>query len=30
MPDSAMPIDFVDLGETQTFAPEVLDGECSA
>jgi hypothetical protein len=30
MPDSAVPIDFVDLGETQTFAPEVLDGECSA
>jgi hypothetical protein len=22
--------DFVDLGETQAFAPEVMDGECSA
>ena len=28
--DSATPLDFVDLGETQAFAPEVLDGECSA
>jgi len=22
--------DFIDLGETHTFAPEVMDGECSA
>jgi len=28
--DEAVPADFVDLGEAQEFAPEVLDGECSA
>jgi hypothetical protein len=27
---SATPDDFVDLGESQDFAPEVMDGECSA
>jgi hypothetical protein len=26
----AVPLDFVDLAETGEFAPEVLDGECSA
>jgi sulfite reductase beta subunit-like hemoprotein len=26
----AVPLDFVDLGETGEFAPEVMDGECSA
>lgn len=28
-PESAPPDDYVDLGETQTFTPEVLDGECA-
>ena len=26
----ATPLDFVDLGETGEFAPEVMEGECSA
>jgi sulfite reductase (NADPH) hemoprotein beta-component len=26
----AVPLDFVDLAETSEFAPEVMDGECSA
>jgi sulfite reductase beta subunit-like hemoprotein len=26
----AVPTDFIDLGEAAEFAPEVLDGECSA
>ena len=26
----ALPEDYVDLGEDRAFAPEVLDGECSA
>jgi hypothetical protein len=26
----AVPLDFVDLAETAEFAPEVMDGECSA
>jgi hypothetical protein len=26
----AVPLDFVDLAETGEFAPEVMDGECSA
>jgi sulfite reductase (NADPH) hemoprotein beta-component len=26
----ALPVDYVDLGETGEFAPEVMDGECSA
>ena len=26
----AAPLDFVDLAETAEFAPEVMDGECSA
>jgi len=30
LPDEATDQDFVDLGETQAFTPEVLDGECSA
>jgi sulfite reductase beta subunit-like hemoprotein len=29
-PADALPLDFVDLAETGEFAPEVLDGECSA
>jgi sulfite reductase (NADPH) hemoprotein beta-component len=29
-PEDAVPLDFVDLAETSEFAPEVLDGECSA
>ena len=29
-PEDAMPEDFIDLGEDAEFAPEVLDGECSA
>ena len=28
--DTASPEDFVDLGEVHAFAPETLDGECSA
>jgi sulfite reductase (NADPH) hemoprotein beta-component len=28
--EDAVPVDFVDLAETAEFAPEVLDGECSA
>jgi hypothetical protein len=28
--DDAAPTDFVDLAETAEFAPEVMDGECSA
>jgi sulfite reductase (NADPH) hemoprotein beta-component len=30
LPNEAADQDFVDLGETQAFAPEVMDGECSA
>jgi hypothetical protein len=30
LPNEARDLDFVDLGETQVFAPEVMDGECSA
>jgi sulfite reductase (NADPH) hemoprotein beta-component len=29
-PEDAVPLDFVDLAETVEFAPEVMDGECSA
>jgi sulfite reductase (NADPH) hemoprotein beta-component len=29
-PEDAMPADFIDLGEVTEFAPEVMDGECSA
>jgi hypothetical protein len=29
-PGDAVPADFIDLGEDTEFAPEVLDGECSA
>jgi sulfite reductase beta subunit-like hemoprotein len=29
-PGDAVPIDFIDLGEDSEFAPEILDGECSA
>jgi sulfite reductase beta subunit-like hemoprotein len=29
-PGDAVPLDFVDLGESTEFAPEVMDGECSA
>ena len=29
-PGDAVPADFVDLGEADDFAPEVLEGECSA
>jgi sulfite reductase (NADPH) hemoprotein beta-component len=29
-PGDAVPADFVDLGEAAEFAPEVMDGECSA
>ena len=28
--EDAVPLDYVDLGETGEFAPEVMDGECSA
>jgi sulfite reductase (NADPH) hemoprotein beta-component len=28
--EDAVPLDFVDLAETAEFAPEVMDGECSA
>ena len=30
LPNATSDQDFVDLGETQAFAPEVMDGECSA
>jgi sulfite reductase (NADPH) hemoprotein beta-component len=30
LPNEATDQDFVDLGETQAFTPEVMDGECSA
>ena len=30
LPGEARPEDYVDLAETQAFAPEVMDGECSA
>ena len=30
LPAEATEQDFIDLGETQAFAPEVMDGECSA
>jgi sulfite reductase beta subunit-like hemoprotein len=30
LPTEATDQDFIDLGETQAFAPEVMDGECSA
>jgi sulfite reductase (NADPH) hemoprotein beta-component len=30
LPGDTVPADFVDLGESQEFAPVVLDGECSA
>ncbi len=30
LPNETTDDDFVDLGETHTFAPEVMDGECSA
>jgi len=30
LPNETTDDDFVDLGETQAFAPEVMDGECSA
>ena len=26
----AVPLDYIDLGETAAFAPEVMEGECSA
>ena len=29
-PGDAVPADFIDLGEAAEFAPEVMDGECSA
>jgi len=29
-PGDAVPADFIDLGEAADFAPEVMDGECSA
>ena len=28
-PEDAVPDDFIDLGETQAFVPEVMDGECA-
>ncbi len=28
--DDAVPLDYIDLGETAAFAPEVMEGECSA
>jgi hypothetical protein len=27
--EGATPEDFIDLGETQAFVPEVMDGECA-
>jgi len=30
LPNEATDQDFIDLGESQAFAPEVMDGECSA
>ena len=30
LPNEATDDDFIDLAETQAFAPEVMDGECSA
>jgi sulfite reductase beta subunit-like hemoprotein len=30
LPDETTDEDFIDLGESQAFAPEVMDGECSA
>ena len=30
LPEDATPQDYVDLGETQAFAPEVMDGECAS
>ena len=30
LPGDAVPVDFIDLGETGEFAPEVMEGECSA
>lgn len=30
LPAEVNPSDYIDLGETQAFAPEVMDGECSA
>jgi len=30
MPGDAVPADFVDLGEADEFAPEVMDGECAS
>ncbi len=29
-PESLQPDDFIDLGEATAFAPEVMEGECSA
>ena len=28
--DNAVPEDFIDLGETETYSPEVMDGECAS
>ena len=30
LPGDAVPADFIDLGEEGDFAPEVMEGECSA
>jgi hypothetical protein len=30
LPNETTDQDFIDLGETHAFAPEVMDGECSA
>jgi sulfite reductase (NADPH) hemoprotein beta-component len=30
LPGDAVPLDFVDLGESAEFAPEVMDGECAS
>ena len=30
LPNETTDQDFIDLGENQAFAPEVMDGECSA
>jgi hypothetical protein len=30
LPNEATDQDFIDLGETGAFTPEVMDGECSA
>ena len=30
LPDRTTPADFIDLGESQAFSPEVMEGECAS